>query len=703
MLKEGQEFKGYLVQKILGETALSVTFLAESREVVKVFRDETFESNGGYEHLQRARKAITDNAIFNPNYLSFYTKVAREEVAPGRTVAWAVRGYVEGEDLNAWRTQARSFEEIRTLLRKICLGLDHLHRGGLIHGGLCPRNVILEGSKLKLTDFGTGSGFLGTLLGLEINPESLHFLPPWRHDPEKFQSPITDIYALGVLLFLLQRGTFPGGMLHDPPTPVLKALRGEYRDIHEFLLDIEQMAADEKQGSPEEGEKGPGASGEKERKGPSGLNDIPPEAAPNVDITGEGIERQPSGLDYLLKTRIKLKKSRETRTFFFVRNLQQDGKALKVKVVTGPGCEWIKAKPAEVELLPEKQRFDLSFGPFATPGTRHGNLVLEISFADSSACITRNIAITVDAGSGVVRTLLPLIPEWRKWCNLPVALVCSVIVAAGIFYYLTSPGPLRESRQANEHSPPAHSPLPSQPSSAPAVSSSSSPNPIVAAPPPPQVPAHPPPDASSLTSEVLRIGETLLARGEFLSAREDLTKLWASNPGNREVGTLINQMTAQLTILTALIPSPGQGEKRHGDLAVISSEHGFKVEFTPNDNCYLYVYHLDSHKNVTQLFPNTEASQEVNPLLGGKTYRIPKDYFILDQNTGLETIFFVASRLPATDLEDCYAKLAGVSAGQQRDTYFNDLIKRINVRRHAMDAGIRGCLFHEKAFWHGET
>jgi hypothetical protein len=191
-------------------------------------------------------------------------------------------------------------------------------------------------------------------------------------------------------------------------------------------------------------------------------------------------------------------------------------------------------------------------------------------------------------------------------------------------------------------------------------------------------------------------------RGEFLSAREDLTKLWAANPGDHEVLALISKLTNELTIRAALIPSPGQGEKRHGDLAVISSEHGFRLEFTPSDNCYLYVYHIDSHKNVTQLFPNPEASEEGNPLQGGRTYGIPNDYFILDRNTGLETIFFVASRLPATDLEDCYARLAGASAGQQRDTYYNELVERIKVRRQAMDAGIKGCLFQEQVFWHGE-
>ena len=707
MFTKGQEFRGYLVHKILGETALSVTFLAESpaneKLVVKVFKGERFALNGGFEHLKRARKAIADGAISSNIHLSFYTKAAMEEIAPGSINAYVVREYVEGEDLDAWRMQPRSFEEIKVLLGRICLGLDHLHKAGLIHGGLCPRNVILKGGKLKLTDFGTGSVFLGVLLGMDIDPESLHFLPPWRHDLEKFRSPATDIYALGVLLFLLQKGTFPEGLPCDSPAPVQKALGGEYHSIDEFWVDVEEMGADDTRG-PEEREQEPAASEKKEGKKVSGIDEIPgvPEAAPNVEVTGEGIEKESSGLGYRLNMRLELKKKSKgvEKTSFLIRNLEQGGQDLKVRIAAGADCDWIRVEPAEVGVLSGEQRFDLSFGPFDSPGVKTGSVVLEISFVESTAWITRNITVIANVRPGI----LPEPPvEWRKWWKLSAALACIIVAAAGIFYYTSNHSPLREYREeATQDSPPAHSSLESQsssvsPNSPPPSSHSPAPaSPNLAA------PTSLPPSASPSSSKISRISETLLMRGEFLSAREDLTKLWAANPGDHEVLALISKLTNELTIRAALIPSPGQGEKRHGDLAVISSEHGFRLEFTPSDNCYLYVYHIDSHKNVTQLFPNPEASEEGNPLQGGRTYGIPNDYFILDRNTGLETIFFVASRLPATDLEDCYARLAGASAGQQRDTYYNELVERIKVRRQAMDAGIKGCLFQEQVFWHGE-
>lgn len=715
MFTEGQEFRGYLVRKILGETAFSVAFLAESprkdKLVVKVFKWDTFALNGGFEHLKRARKAIADGAVSSNIHLSFYTKAAMEEISHGKIHAYLVREYVEGEDLNSWRMQPRSFDEIKVVLGRICRGLDHLHKAGLIHGGLCPRNIILEGSKLKLTDFGTGTGFLGVLLGMDIDPECLHFLPPWRHDLEKFQSPITDIYALGVLLFLLQRGTFPEGMPSDSSAPVQKALGGEYHNVDEFWADVGKMkGVDEEGGSPEDQGPKPAASEEKGEKRVSGIDVIPgvPEAAPNVEVTGEGIQRESSGLGYRLNLELGLRnKSGRARTIpFFIKNPEQGGRDLKVKVSAGTDCDWIQVEPSEVGVLSGERRFDLSFGPFNSPGIKKGSIELQISFVESPAWITRNIAVTADVKPGP--WIPPPIPEWLKWWKLPAAVACIIVVAAGIFYHVSNLSPPRESRVANEHSPPVRSSLESQSSSLSPNSPLPRANPGDAAPPTvaaptPSPPASPlPPPASPMPSEVARISETLLMRGEFLSAREDLTKLWAANPGNREVGELIRQMTDKLSIRAALIPSPGQGEKMHGDLAVISSEHGFKLQFTPSDNCHLYVYQVDSHKNVTQLFPNAEASEDINPLQGGSTYIIPKDYFILDRNTGLETVFFVASRLRAIDLEDCYAKLAGTSAGQQRDIYFNDLLERIKVRRQAMEAGIKGCLFQEQAFWHGE-
>jgi len=37
-------------------------------------------------------------------------------------------------------------------LRDMCEGLDILHRNGLVHGDISPRNMIVSGSDLVLTD-----------------------------------------------------------------------------------------------------------------------------------------------------------------------------------------------------------------------------------------------------------------------------------------------------------------------------------------------------------------------------------------------------------------------------------------------------------------------------------------------------------------------------------------------------------------------
>src|ERR1017187_5991899 len=78
----------------------------------------------------------------------------------------------------------------------MCEALDVLHRNGLVHGDISPRNAIVSGSDLVLTDY----DFVGKI-GKPISaPGTILYCSPSYHE-KRVASPSDDIYALAASFF----------------------------------------------------------------------------------------------------------------------------------------------------------------------------------------------------------------------------------------------------------------------------------------------------------------------------------------------------------------------------------------------------------------------------------------------------------------------------------------------------------------------
>jgi hypothetical protein len=101
-----------------------------------------------------------------------------------------------------------------------------------------------------------------------------------------------------------------------------------------------------------------------------------------------------------------------------------------------------------------------------------------------------------------------------------------------------------------------------------------------------------------------------------------------------------------------------------------SGDH-YKIIFTPNQDCYVYIFQIDSANKVYSLFPMEKFGKlvlkNVNPLQAGRTYYIPAEgkSFILDDQVGTERIYFLASFQQDLELEAQYQR--AFEAQQQRD------------------------------------
>jgi serine/threonine protein kinase len=81
-------------------------------------------------------------------------------------------------------------------LRTMCEALDVLHRNGLVHGDVSPRNMIVAGGDLVLTDY----DFVGKIGELNAAPGTILYCSSSYQD-KRPASPSDDIYALAASFF----------------------------------------------------------------------------------------------------------------------------------------------------------------------------------------------------------------------------------------------------------------------------------------------------------------------------------------------------------------------------------------------------------------------------------------------------------------------------------------------------------------------
>jgi non-specific serine/threonine protein kinase/serine/threonine-protein kinase len=158
---------------------------------------------------------------------------------------YLVMEYIEGERLDDWmESRNPPLRERLKLFLLVALAVEYAHRHLVIHRDLKPANILVTPEGVpKLLDFGIAallnSGF-GTVD--PANGTALRLTPAYA-SPEQVRgdasSTASDVYSLGVLLYLLLAGRHPYGddlrhplkMMHaiceaDPPPPSAVACAG---------------------------------------------------------------------------------------------------------------------------------------------------------------------------------------------------------------------------------------------------------------------------------------------------------------------------------------------------------------------------------------------------------------------------------------------------------------------------------------------
>jgi serine/threonine protein kinase len=202
----------YALDGRLGEGGMGQVYRARHLQLGKAFALKIISPAFALDSAARARfneEAKLASEITHPNIVSVVDFGEDEQFG-----AYMVMELVDGEPLLDEQTGPMSVRRICDILGQIGDALDHIHRRGIVHGDVKADNIMLTAENsgarrrriARLLDFGLARR-PGGVAEDQISG-SPHYLAPERAAGGP-PSVAADIYALGVLGYLLLTNTLP--------------------------------------------------------------------------------------------------------------------------------------------------------------------------------------------------------------------------------------------------------------------------------------------------------------------------------------------------------------------------------------------------------------------------------------------------------------------------------------------------------------
>lgn len=206
----GQSIGNYTLQSSLGEGGMAEVFLAKNnlgkRFTVKVLKPELFGKAAIRQRfVNEAQMMLSLEHAHIRQVIDFYED---------STLMAIVMEYLDGQDLGAYIETHGPATEKQAIdwLRQILPAFSYTHEQDIVHRDVKPSNIFLtKNGTLKVLDFGIAK-IIDSNLSLTGTNSKMG--TPMYMSPEQIQTPKevdyrTDVYSLGVMLYVLLTGKQP--------------------------------------------------------------------------------------------------------------------------------------------------------------------------------------------------------------------------------------------------------------------------------------------------------------------------------------------------------------------------------------------------------------------------------------------------------------------------------------------------------------
>jgi serine/threonine-protein kinase len=219
----------YTIEKELGHGGMATVFLAHDRAgtpvALKLLNPELGPTVGGERFRREIRVAAR---LQHPNILSVLDSGVSPVPAGGGTLEllWFTMPYVNGR--NVWerfeQEGAPSVDEVVRIGRAVADALAYAHEQGVVHRDIKPDNIMLEGDRVLVADFGVARAVSEvseklTATGMVVGTPT--YMSPEQASGDRELDGRSDIFALACVLYELLAGEAP---FHGP-TPQATLMR----------------------------------------------------------------------------------------------------------------------------------------------------------------------------------------------------------------------------------------------------------------------------------------------------------------------------------------------------------------------------------------------------------------------------------------------------------------------------------------------
>jgi len=254
-LSPGYAVGPYEIKSVLGLGSYGIAYLAADRKtgkpyVAKQVKPSLYSLEKGLA-LQQYEKKVLD-AISHPQIPRAIEHIVNES----KKQAFLIMDFIQGqtiEELLFERDKTFTEREAAQLILEIARLVEVLHNNNIIHRDVRIPNVIVEGRKPYLIDFGLAR-FVGD--GATYIAQDMEQYPPEKQ-LKRAVAPSSDLYCLGHFFLFLLYSTFqPEETVAETDlsweeelmlAPELRRmirkllqLDSPYQSIHEFLCDLKQ-------------------------------------------------------------------------------------------------------------------------------------------------------------------------------------------------------------------------------------------------------------------------------------------------------------------------------------------------------------------------------------------------------------------------------------------------------------------------------
>ncbi|KAG0262673.1 NUAK SNF1-like kinase 1 [Mortierella polycephala] len=228
---QGYTYIGTIGQGNFGKVLLAENDITGEQVAVKILEKAQFKSE--QQRLHATREARLMATLRHPNIVDVKT-VMEDDYR-----ILIVMENLTGGELFDYISNKGSLDEkeARRIFQQIVLAIHYCHESKVVHRDLKPENILLDSERnVRVADFGFGNNWhkdrhLTTYCG------SPFYAAPEMVSGTPYIGPETDVWSLGVILYVLVCGRLPFDA-SDLPALFAQIKRGNYQKPREGSIDV---------------------------------------------------------------------------------------------------------------------------------------------------------------------------------------------------------------------------------------------------------------------------------------------------------------------------------------------------------------------------------------------------------------------------------------------------------------------------------